>query len=116
MKRNAILVELEQLVDTSSHGEGEIVCAFKIGNDWISMDSNGKRWRNLDRNLRNRKYYRPIKEMSIDDIIYELCKRDEDYFTVARGFIEEAIDTTFKESESIHIIEDVFEYIMKNLI
>lgn len=115
MKRNTVIAEVEHLVGNNAFGVGEVACVHKENGQWIMVDNDGERWLVFGSNLRNKDCYRPIKEMSVSDIIYELYERDGDYQTVAWGLLEEAIETALRESKSCSI-ENVINYIMENLI
>lgn len=115
IKRDSIFIECVALTDSNAFGAGECIGNYRKDGMWIAKDSNGKKWRNLSKNLRNEHFYQFINQYSMNDIIYYLMEKNTDYQTVMWEMLVEAIETTFEEA-IIYCIEDVYKYISENLI
>lgn len=115
IKRNSIFIECVTLTSSQAFGEGECIGNYKKDNMWIAKDSNGKKWRNLIKNLRNDSYYKFINQYSMSDIIYYLMDRNADYQTVMTEMLVDAIETAFEETR-VCCIEDIYNYISEYLI
>ncbi len=115
IKRNSIFVVAETLTDSSAFNKGEIIGNYKDDDRWIVKDCNGKKWQNLLTHLRNDKFYKIINQYSMEDIVYYLQSKNEDYYTVMWEMLVDAIKTTFKETR-VTCIDDIYNYISENLI
>lgn len=116
IKRDSIFIEAEALTDSNACITGELIGNYKDDSGrWIFVDSNGKRWQNLTSHLRNENYFDIINQYSMGDIIDYLFRRNLSYQTVMTEMLIDAIQTTFKETRIV-CIEDIYSYMVKNLI
>lgn len=115
IKRDTIFIEALTLTKSSAFGAGECIGNYKKDGKWITKDSNGKEWQNLARNLRNENFYQFRQQYSMGEIVQYLRNKCEDYYTVAYEFLQEAVETTFEEIQ-VRCIDDIYQYVTKNLL
>lgn len=116
IKRNTIFIECEALTNSSAFGVGELVGNYKTEHGWIATDSNGKRWLNFAQSIRNENFYKVHNQYSMQDIVWYLRERNEDYYTVVWEMLEDAVTTALEEAKHICCISDIYEYIAEHLI
>ena len=116
IKRDSIFIEAKALTDSSVCITGELIGNYKDDSGrWIFVDSKGRRWQNLTSHLRNENYFEIINQYSMGDIIDYLFRRNLSYQTVMTEILVDAIRTTFEETRVV-CIEDIYRYIVKNII
>ena len=115
IKKDSIFIIAETLTDSSTFKAGEIIGNYKDDNRWIIKDSTGKKWQNLISHLRNANLFKIINQYSMEDIVWFLRERNENYLTVSYGFLVDAVKTTFQEAR-VTCIDDVYNYVLENLI
>ena len=116
IKKDSIFIVAEALTDNSAHVTGEIVGNYKeCDNRWITTDSNGKKWQIFISHLRNANLFKIINQYSMEDIVWFLRERNENYLTVSYGFLVDAVKTTFQEAR-VTCIDEVYNYVLENLI
>lgn len=116
IKRDSIFIEAKALTDSNACITGELIGNYKDDSGrWIFVDPNGKRWQNLTSHLRNENYFEIINQYSMGDIIDYLFRRSLNYQTVMPEMLIDAVRTTFRETRVV-CIEDIYRYMVKNLI
>lgn len=115
IKRNSVLIIAETLTNNSVFNTGEIIGSYKDSNKWITTDSEGKKWQILINHLRNDNYFKIINQYSMEDIIYYLQSKSENYLTVMWEILVKAVETTFVEIR-VTCIDDIYKYISSYLI
>jgi len=115
IKKNSIFIIAETLTDSSAFNKGEIIGNYKDDNRWIAKDLNGKKWNILLYNLRNDSFFKIINQYSIEDIVYYLQSKNENYCTVMWEMLVDAIKITFEETR-VTCIDDIYRYVSGNLI
>lgn len=116
IKRDSIFIVAKALTDSNAFKAGEVIGNYKDeAGRWIAKDATGKKWQNLAADLRNGSYFEFIDHYDIDDIIYYLFERRQDFQTVLWEMLVDAIKTTFEET-TVCSLDDIYEYISHNLI
>lgn len=115
IKRNSVFIIGECLVDNTAFGEGEVVPFFRSDDRWITIDSNGKRWRSVVSHMRNENCYRFVEQYTISDIVYYMWDRNSDFQTVFTEILVDAIKETLNTVYCTSL-EDVYKHISENLI
>ena len=116
IKRDSIFIEAKALTDSSACITGELIGNYKDDSGrWIFVDSKGIRWENTISCLRNDDYFEIVNQYSMSDIIDYLLIKNKDCQTVMTEMLVDAIRTTFEETRVVYI-EDIYRYIVKNLI
>ena len=115
IKKNSIFIVAETLADSSAFKAGEVIGNYKDDTRWIATDSNGKKWQNLIGNLRNENFFKIINQYSIEDIVYYLQGKNENYLTVMWKMLVDAVKITFAETR-VTCIDDIYNYVSENLV
>lgn len=115
IKRSTLFMETIALTNCIPFIEGECAGFFKWQGKWVVKDSNNALWTIAAKHLRNEKLFQIVKQWTMDDIVLYLMDRNEDYQTVDSHILEDAINTALMEGK-ICCIEDLYEYIVENLI
>lgn len=115
IKKDTVLIIAETLVDSEAFKTGETIVHYKGDGYFIYNDGTGKKWGVFLRRLRDERYYRIVNQYSISDIICYLQKKNEDYLTVMRELLAEAVRTAVN-SIRISSLDDIYNYVAENLI
>ena len=116
IKNDSIFIVARALTDSNAFKVGDVIGNYKDDSErWIAKDGNGKRWQHLITDLTNRCYFEIIGQYSMNDIIYYLENKNDDYQTVMWEMLVDAVKTTFKESR-VTSLDNIYKYIVENLI
>lgn len=115
IKHDTIFISVESQISNDYIIEGEVFGLYKTNNVWLHRQNKCKLLRVTQNIIKNDNYFKVLKQYSMSDIIYYLMDKYPDCQTVMWEMLESVVNTTFDEV-SLCTIDDICEYITKNLI